>query len=157
MLFTKKTLEVFWLTLHKKFFECQVTYIYFEFLKIYRALNSQKNCHIHVWIHSRLEWSHTNLEWIHSTYVPKNSILVYSLKSINIDWDLSSVCQSIIWPCTMFITRPVSLWTWPWQGMLSLATPHIANYASWLLSEWIFWVYNENKFWILLNLLFVHD
>ena len=68
MLFTKTTLEVFWLTLYKKFFEGQVTHIYFEFLKIFRALNSQKNCHIHVWIHSRLEWNHTNLEWIHSTY-----------------------------------------------------------------------------------------
>ena len=42
MLFTQTTLEVFWLTLYKKFFEGQVTYIYFEFLKIFRALNSQK-------------------------------------------------------------------------------------------------------------------
>ena len=68
MLFTQTTLEVFWLTLYKKFFEGQVTYIHFEFLKIFRALNSPKNCHIEVWIHSRLEWNHTNLEWVHSTY-----------------------------------------------------------------------------------------
>ena len=68
MLFTQTTLEVFWLTLYKKFFEGQVSYIYFEFLKTFRTLNSLKNCHIQVWIHSRLEWNHTNLEWIHSTY-----------------------------------------------------------------------------------------
>ena len=63
MLFTKTTLEVFWLTLYKKFFEGQVTYIYFEFLKIFRAYNFPPKI---VWIHSRLEWNHTNLVWIHS-------------------------------------------------------------------------------------------